>query len=239
MKVALFAALLMSGCNETTGTKRQSDLPYDLLHPAGLIALPAILHEVSGIVARSGQTLYVLKSDGTIFEIPDLSAGHANTIAHITGVPAANNEGLCFDKEENRLLIASKGLTGKPAYNFSTIGITQHAVDLGIHEPYRATARGKAKPNLLKVRASDLAIHPLTGHLYMLAAADYLLLVFDRSGKLLHLEKLDPVVFNQAEGITFLQNGDMLISNEGGDDKPTLLRFSFKPTVGHPAGARR
>ena len=63
----------------------------------------------------------------------------------------------------------------------------------------------------------------------MLAATDHLLLVFTPEGKIVHLQKLDPAVFNQAEGLTFMENGDMLISNEGGEGgEPTLLRFKYK-----------
>jgi hypothetical protein len=32
---------------------------------------------------------------------------------------------------------------------------------------------------------------------------------------------------SEAEGISFFENGDMLISNEGEDRKPTLLRFNY------------
>jgi len=39
---------------------------------------------------------------------------------------------------------------------------------------------------------------------------------------------LDPRVFNKAEGITFMENGDMLITNEGQDHRPTLLRFNYQ-----------
>ena len=47
-------------------------------------------------------------------------------------------------------------------------------------------------------------------------------------GKLHHLEVLDPVRFNKAEGIIFLSDGDLLITNEGQDKRPTLLRFDRK-----------
>jgi hypothetical protein len=42
------------------------------------------------------------------------------------------------------------------------------------------------------------------------------------------MEKLNPELFNQPEGIAFLNNGDMLISNEGGPGNATLLRFNYK-----------
>lgn len=40
-------------------------------------------------------------------------------------------------------------------------------------------------------------------------------------------ELLNPLVFNKPEGITFFENGDMMISNEGQHKKPTLLRFNY------------
>jgi hypothetical protein len=55
-----------------------------------------------------------------------------------------------------------------------------------------------------------------------------MLFIFDRSGQIRHIEKLDPFLFNQPEGLTFFANGDMLITNEGQQKYPTLLRFNVK-----------
>ncbi|MEZ4900195.1 MAG: hypothetical protein R2806_25380 [Saprospiraceae bacterium] len=52
--------------------------------------------------------------------------------------------------------------------------------------------------------------------------------IFDPEWKYQTVHALDKEIFNQAEGITFLKNGDMLISNEGKKDKPTLLRFNYE-----------
>ncbi len=47
------------------------------------------------------------------------------------------------------------------------------------------------------------------------------------NGNIEHIEQLNPTMFNKAEGITFYENGDMLITNEGQDNKPTLLHFKY------------
>jgi len=39
---------------------------------------------------------------------------------------------------------------------------------------------------------------------------------------------LDPVLFNQPEGLTFAPNGDLYISNEGGEGVATILKFVNK-----------
>jgi hypothetical protein len=40
--------------------------------------------------------------------------------------------------------------------------------------------------------------------------------------------KLDEKLFNKPEGITFLENGDLIITNEGEFGVPTLLKFSWQ-----------
>ena len=54
-----------------------------------------------------------------------------------------------------------------------------------------------------------------------------LLFVFNINGEIEYIEKLDPDLFSQPEGITFMKNGDMLISNDVKDNKPALLRFNY------------
>ena len=75
---------------------------------------------------------------------------------------------------------------------------------------------------------SAIAIHPITKKLYLLSASDHLFFIFNINGEIEYMEPLNPDIFNKAEGITFLDNGDMIITNEGQNKKPTLLRFNYR-----------
>ena len=84
------------------------------------------------------------------------------------------------------------------------------------------------KKPIIEFRPSAIGIHPLTNKLFVVSGMEKLLFVFDMSGNIEFIEKLDPDIFNQPEGITFLKNGDMLISNEDKkNNKPTIVRFNY------------
>jgi len=198
-------------------------------------------------VARVDKTMYVLRSDGTLFEISDYKSNDFKLTSYATGIPSNNNEGLCYDRENHRLLIASKGkigkgpefkdkrviygfdlktkkLTDKPVFDFDLTAIKQFALINNVDLPTRT--KGKIKEPDIKFRTSAICIHPLTKKLFLLSADDYLLFIFNMKGNIEHIELLNPSLFNKAEGITFFENGDMLITNEGQAKKPTLLRFN-------------
>jgi uncharacterized protein YjiK len=73
---------------------------------------------------------------------------------------------------------------------------------------------------------SSLAVQPTTGDIFVLSAVAHNLAVFNRKGELVAQHPLDPGIFPQPEGITFLPNRELVIVNEGGDGKATLLRFT-------------
>jgi uncharacterized protein YjiK len=202
-------------------------------------------------IARVNKTIYVLRSDGTLFEIPDYESKDFRMNAYVTGIPANNNEGLCYDPDYKRLLIASKGKIGKgseykdkrviygfdlntktltkdPLFDFNLQAIKQFALHHKINLPAKTKKKGKKTEPEIKFRTSAISIHPLTNRLYLLSASDHLLFIFNMDGKLEHIEPLNPKIFNKAEGITFFENGDMFITNEGQDKRPTLLRFNYK-----------
>jgi hypothetical protein len=199
-------------------------------------------------ITRVEKTIYILRSDGTLFEISDYQSKDFKLTSHETGIPSSNNEGLCYDEEQNRLLIACKGKIGKgpeykdkraiyafdlktktlskePVFDFDVQHIKQFALTHEITLPEKER-KGRPEP-IMRFRPSAIGIHPVNKKLYLLSAADHFLFVFDMQGKINNIEALNQEMFNKAEGITFFQNGDMLIVNEGQNKKPTLLKFNY------------
>lgn len=201
-------------------------------------------------ITKVGSTMYVLRSDGTLFEIKDYESLNFQLDSFATGIPANNNEGLCYDPDNNRLLIACKGKIEKgpefkdkrviysfdlqsktmgeePEFDFDLQIIKAFAQNQKINLPARSKKKGKIIEPVIKFMTSDIGIHPLTKKLYLLSASDHLLFIFNMDGGIEHIEQLNPELFNKAEGITFLPSGDMLITNEGQGERPTLLQFKY------------
>jgi uncharacterized protein YjiK len=78
----------------------------------------------------------------------------------------------------------------------------------------------------IKFGTSAIGIHPVTKKLFLLSASDYLLFIFNMKGDIEHIEQLNPTTFNKAEGITFYENGDMLITKTKDKTKNQLYYFS-------------
>ena len=87
-------------------------------------------------------------------------------------------------------------------------GLKEYAKANNIELPLKNTKKGLAVEPDLKFHASGIAIHPLTGKIYLLSADDHLLFIFDNSGIVGQIIRLNPALLYQPEGITFLENGD-------------------------------
>lgn len=202
-------------------------------------------------ITRIGKDIYILRSDGTIYAVENYADPNFTLRVYMTGIPAADNEGLCHDPANDRLLIACKSKLGKgpefkdkraiygfdlktkqlserPVIEFDVQKMREFAEQHGIDLPTRTKGKnGGTEEPILKFKPSAIGVHPIRKQLYLLSATDHLFFIFDLDGRLVYMEPLDPRVFNKAEGITFMENGDMLITNEGQDHKPTLLRFNY------------
>jgi len=202
-------------------------------------------------IARVGNDMFVLQSDGIIYQIVNFKSEKFRLISYKTGIPANNNEGLCYDKQNNRLLVACKSKIGtgrefkdrrviygfdlefkklseQPVFDFDLREINEFAKSNKISLPVKIKKNGGVTVPTIKFRTSAICIHPVTGKLFLLSALDHMLFMFRMDGTLEHMELLNPDVFNKAEGITFTENGDMLITNEGQNKKPTLLLFVYR-----------
>jgi uncharacterized protein YjiK len=187
-------------------------------------------------VTRVGNTIYILRSDGNIFEIDNFESTGFKVTRYKTEIPAKDNEGLCYDENKNMLLIGCKGkIEGddkeKEKHSREIYGFNLDSKTLIKNPIYKfdlKTIRKITGIDKIDLLTSDIAIHPITRKLYLLSSADNLMFVFEKNGNFEKIVKLNPKLFPQPEGITFLKNGDMFISNEGRDKNATILRFNYK-----------
>jgi uncharacterized protein YjiK len=203
-------------------------------------------------LAFAKTTMFILRSDGRLTEWENFPEEKIPVLHHDLSIPTSNNEGLCYDAENNRILIAAKNkasvqygkskrliysfdlsakkLQNKPLFSLNVDHLAEKARSLGI-EQNNLNAKGKQKS--FNFRPSSLSIHPLTGELYIISAADHLLLVINLSGEITYMQALDPERFPQAEGLTFLPDGTMIITSEAAQKVPTLQVFRMKMKENH------
>jgi uncharacterized protein YjiK len=202
-------------------------------------------------ICKVDQTLYVLKSNGKIYKIANFETSSFADTINFSAVSSDDTEGICYDQKNHRLLIAPKTKSGKetgfrkkqmiyaydlasgkqenePAYEIKIADVAQFMVDDNLIKAKKSKKKKKSDLPQISLYPSEIAISPVSGKLYLLSSEDHKLFVFDTTGKVEYVEKLDPVLINKPEGLAFFENGDMLISNESGNKYPTILRFNYK-----------
>lgn len=200
-----------------------------------------------------GKDVYILKNTGTLTLIKNVDQRDEQTTEPFNTELGKENdvEGLGYDKNNNRLLLACKGKAGnspelqnrKAVYAFD---LNKKALDptpiLTIGQPevqkylqaHAKEARLEkvieffANPNEFEFSPSSIAVHPLNGNLYLLSAVGNIFMVINFQGEVVYLEKLKGKVHQQPEGICFDSKGGMFISNEARDDMPGMIYY-FKP----------
>ncbi|MCB0543828.1 MAG: SdiA-regulated domain-containing protein [Lewinellaceae bacterium] len=188
-------------------------------------------------VEMVGQTLYAVKSDGDIFEITDWQRGKPEVQEYETALDKEDDvEGLCYDQHRQALLVAckqnpdsmclrrvfafdlkAKTLSADPVYTIDPEEVNR-IVPLGDDDKHRWFS------------PSGIAIHPITGDVYVISTSLKRLLVLDyRSGRIKFVAKLPKKMFPQPEGIAFDLQGDLLISSEGKKGDGMVMKFEYKP----------
>lgn len=202
-----------------------------------------------------GEVVYLLRSDGRIYAIENYKSKKYEKKLFKTMLTSKNNcEGLCYDKISNSLLIACKGASHidkddsnkdfKAIYQFK---LSENKlkkkpfllIDLNMifdnsklnsyDELSHKLARELNSSGDIRFQPSGIAIHPILGHLYVIASVGKRLVIFDRNGGIISIQKFKESLFRQPEGICFAPNGDLFISNESKNGKATILKFKYIP----------
>jgi uncharacterized protein YjiK len=167
---------------------------------------------------------YVLKSNGKITSF-ELQGNEVKDIQEFKLEEKGNKEfeSLYFDPGKNKLIMVCKDCEGEKKSQLSGWSLDPAS---GKFEPVNYPESSDAK---LHFKPSAVAIRPETKELYILASVEKLLLVADPSGKIKNSYNLDPTLFKQPEGLTFLPSGQMIVSNESANQgSATLLIYKNK-----------
>ena len=197
-------------------------------------------------ITDANDTLYVLCSNGVISEI-DQNQQETISNTYNTFLSKSNNsEGLCFDEKNHRLLVACKGKPekktapkkSKAIYSFDLGTKTMSEIPAFIIEPDSVKAHlivqetnfisrlfKKDTVEVFNFEPSDLCIDPLTGDIFVLSSVGKTILSMKPDGSINFAFHLDPSIFKQPEGITFVKDGSMLISDEGRGGKANLIKI--------------
>ncbi|MEZ4883772.1 MAG: hypothetical protein R3E32_03460 [Chitinophagales bacterium] len=204
-------------------------------------------------VACTDSLLYVLRSSGKIYEIQHFKQDSQSTVKYRTDLRKFNNaQGMVYDRSNNRLLVACNGLIGDEAsidkvrsiYSFDlqqkkmdSIPIISFTIDDiykflevgGVEKTSEQLAEffSPGSTDLLAFQTSGLAIHPITGDYYLVSSKDNFFMILSNEGQFRYIRQLDSSIFRKPEGITFLPNGDLFISNEGVSEIANITRFNY------------
>lgn len=182
-------------------------------------------------VAINGKTAYTLRSDGTIFEIKNYNIEPIVVKHHTFLSEDDDTEGLFFDVESNRLLMACKGnsavLNGNKASLIFEFALNTNRLN---PEPIITISQKEIRTkykNTNNFSPSGIAVHPVTKNIFIISSVGKMMAEFSLQGKLLHVFDLNYPNFQQPEGISFAQNGDLYISNEARGSKANILKFKY------------
>jgi hypothetical protein len=187
-------------------------------------------------LAISNEQVIMLRSDGVLFTFPlDLKTTEiTNTKEWNNLLPQGQYEGMYADDSIQVIYVLCKHCSIEKASKTNAVftlklsadgslkNTGQHTIDVGkISE-----LTGKKK---ITFHPSGLSRNPLTKEWFILSSVNKLLVVADANWAVKEVYPLNPSLFGQPEGITFDNDNNLYISNEGDKLQPgNVLKFAFK-----------
>lgn len=186
-------------------------------------------------LAVSGKTIYVMRSDGKLFEIIDFTTKNTTVNTYPSSFTANHDlEGLTIDPKNNRLLLAvkeekhsDKTYRGIYAFDLQSKKLqTEPVYKISFDDPIFKNVQAKKKSKIIRPSEIDLQTSP--EQLFVLDAKIPALVIFSATGKSQAIYFLNEDEFAQPEGLTFDTDGNLYISNEAGDHAANILQIELK-----------
>lgn len=186
-------------------------------------------------IALHNTDLYVMQSDGLMYEIKNWRETNRTISSHQTGFKAANNmESLTYSPKDKSLLTAPKDKDANDEFKgIYKISMASKIADVNsptykIEMNAERLKKYKGKKLHKTFNPSEIAVHPKTNAIYVLEGKNPKLIILDQHGILKTVYKLDEINFPQPEGMTFSADGDLYISNEAVNGTASIHLVEFK-----------
>lgn len=181
-------------------------------------------------IVYTPDAVYMLVSAGTVVQV-DTKDSSFRTQEFSMGIAKNEFETMYMDADGKSLILLCKDCNHEKdevrnAYRFD-LGSKTFSPE-PVYTIQISDIRKILNDETAEFKPSAAGINPENGKLYIVASVGKLLVVADKNGKPEQAIRLDPVLYNQPEGMTFAPNGDLYISNEGGDGIATIFKFSYK-----------
>ena len=181
-------------------------------------------------IVYTDTAVYMLVSPGMVVQVLTKDSSFA-TKEFDMGLKGSNEfEAMYLDAEDKSLILLCKDCSKEKneirnAYRFD-LKTLQYSSDpvytMDIKSIQRILNDDKAE-----FKPSAAGINPVNGKLYVIASVGKLLVIANKNGEAEEVIKLDPVIYNQPEGLTFAPNGDLYISNEAGEGVATIFKYKY------------
>ena len=186
-------------------------------------------------VLQHDSSFFVLESNGNI-ETLNFSPRGDTIFNHRSIFPGDNKkknefESLYYDETYKGFVMICKDCEDD-TYDFTTAWLYDPVKDDFTPSIFKIDLNAIAKKLGLaniKFRPSGAAINPTTKDVWVISSTNQVIVVMDSKGTMKDVYTLDPIIFNQPEGITFTPWGDLLIANEAGDKYASATLLIFKP----------
>ncbi len=178
--------------------------------------------DFEGIEWAAG-ALWVLKSNGDLYR---LVAGEP--VEEIETPLASRNdaEGLGWDPATGRLLIACKEDPGDGLGRVRAVYAFDPATRRLSAAPVVTLSRDRLDAGGESFKPSAIAVHPQSGHTYILSSVRRALAVVDADGALVAVGAFPARLLPQPEGLAFAPDGTLYVSSEGAGGSATLARYT-------------
>lgn len=141
-----------------------------------------------------------------------------------------NVEGLCYDKATHSLLLACKEYAGKNLKDYKAIfSFDLSNYKLQVEPRFLINLDSlKNKFNINNFSPTGLEVHPKSGNIFVLSSHEKAIIELSSNGELLNAVKLKSINHPQPEGISFLSDLTLLISDEGKNKRGNLTIIPYK-----------